>query len=112
MEKQRREKMHFRVTAEEKEKIRKKAEKAGLDMTKYMRSAALKRRIYAAPSPYLEKAYKKLKMMLFWMERGEQRDLKTELEEILDLLYEAYLNPQGKTKRKQGDNTEEEEWQW
>ena len=44
MEKQRREKMHFRVTAEEKEKIRRNAEKASLDMAKYIRSAALKKR--------------------------------------------------------------------
>lgn len=98
----RREKMYFRASEEEKEKIRRNAEKAGLDMTKYIRSAALKRKIYAAPAPQLEKAYKKLKLILYWLERGEEHDLKEALEEVLNLLYEAYLFPK---ERKEKTNT-------
>ena len=93
MEKQRREKLHFRVSEEEKERIKGNAEKAGLSMSKYIRSAALKRTIYDSHPPQLEGAYKKLKIILYWVEHGETKNMEKELREILALLYDAYLYP-------------------
>lgn len=91
MENQRREKLHFRVSEEEKERIKGNAEKAGLSMSKYIRSVALKRTIYGSYPPQLEGAYKKLRVILYWIEHGETKNLEEELREILALLYDAYL---------------------
>ena len=108
MEKQRREKMHFRVAAEEKEIIRKNAEKAGMDMTKYIRSAALKRRIYSAPAPQLEQAYKKLNVILRGLNNRKEKRLREELEKIQALLYDAYLYPKDRKSHTVSVNDEED----
>lgn len=104
----RREKMYFRASKEEKEKIRRNAEKAGLDMTKYIRSAALKRRIYAAPAPQLEQAYKELKAVLRSLDVRKDKRLKEKLEKILGLLYDAYLYPKGRKNHTEAVSDEEE----
>ena len=57
--------MHFRATPEEKELIRKKAEKAGLSMSDYLRRQALSKKVTVI-SPEIFKEYKVLCGQFGW----------------------------------------------
>lgn len=59
MKNDRTEDMHFRVTPEEKELIREKAEKAGLSLSDYLRRQALSKKVTVI-SPEIFKEYKVL----------------------------------------------------
>ena len=65
MKNDRTEDMHFRATPEEKEMIRKKAEKAGLSMSDYLRRQALSKKVTVI-SPEIFKEYRELCSQFGW----------------------------------------------